>query len=461
MKFKYNNSYVKWGLTIFSVLAGGIMFVYLIFNWQEFSANINKVFSAFTSIGIGFVMAYLLTPIVNFLENKILYPLFKKLKIKDSKTKKRVIRGTSIVISFVIVFWIIYILFAMLISQIVPSIQTIINNFDTYVNNVNDWINELPMEKEGFSLIAYNAYNRLVAELDKWLEDTATLLNHSGEIIKTVSMSLISFVKVAWDMLIGLMISVYMLASKETFLAQAKKIVFALFERNTANKIIESMRFTHKTFIGFISGKILDSLIIGILCFIGTSILGTPYAALVSVVVGVTNVIPVFGPYLGAIPSAILILVVDLANPLNCLYFLIFILVLQQFDGNVLGPFILGDSTGLSGFWVIFSITIFGGFFGIMGMIVGVPVFAVLYAAVRGYINGKLSKKEMPLTTELYQNVDTIDELGRFHEVEPEKQESSEAKPQKDIAIIKPLKKVMKNMKKHSNKSNNKSDDRG
>lgn len=453
MKLKYNNNYVKWGLTIFSVLAAGVLFVYLIFNWQEFSANINKIFSAFTSIGMGFVIAYLLTPILNFLENKILYPLCIRLKIKDSKTKKRVIRGISIVVSFVIVFWIIYILFAMLISQIVPSIQTIINNFDTYVNNINDWINELPMEKEGFSLVAYNAYNRLVAELDKWLEDTATLLNHSGEIIKTVSMSLISFVKVAWDMLIGLMISIYMLASKETFLAQAKKIVFALFERNTANKIIESMRFTHKTFIGFISGKILDSLIIGILCFIGTSILGTPYAALVSVVVGVTNVIPVFGPYLGAIPSAILILVVDLAHPLNCVYFLIFILVLQQFDGNVLGPLILGDSTGLSGFWVIFSITIFGGFFGIMGMIVGVPVFAVLYAAVRGFINGKLSKKDMPLTTELYQNVDTIDEQGIFHEAEPEKQESSEAKNKKDIAITKPLRKVMKNIEKQKDKS--------
>lgn len=428
MKLKWNNNYFKWGLTIFSVLAAGVLFVYLLFNGQEFMAKIKTVTSAFYPVGMGFVIAYLLTPIVNFLEEKILYPICEKLKIKPSKTRRNFLRGISIVVSFVIVFFIIYILIAMIISQIVPSIQAIISNFDTYVNNINNWFNEFPVEKEGINLIIYNIYTKVVVELDKWLEDTATLINHSGEIIKTLSLSLINLLGIAWDTLLGLMISVYMLASKETFLAQAKKIAFALFDRVSANKIIESMRFTHKTFIGFISGKILDSLIIGILCFIGTSIIGTPYAALVSVVVGVTNVIPVFGPYLGAIPSAILILVVDLAHPINCVYFLIFILALQQFDGNVLGPWILGDSTGLSGFWVIFSITIFGGLFGVMGMVVGVPVFAVLYAAIKGLINSKLIKKQMPLNTELYQKIDNIGEDGEFYNVEPEQKENSDVK---------------------------------
>ncbi len=231
MKLKWNNNYFKWGLTIFSVLAAGILFVYLIFNWREFATNIKGLTSAFTPVGVGFVIAYLLTPIVNFSEEKILYPLCEKLKVKNTKTRRNVLRSISIVISFVIVFFVIYILFAMLISQIVPSIEAIINNFDTYVNNVNNWINEFDPEKEGINLIIYNIYTKLIVEIERWLEDTATLINHSGEILKTLSSSLINILGVAWDTLLGLMISVYMLASKETFKAQAKKIAYAIFER--------------------------------------------------------------------------------------------------------------------------------------------------------------------------------------------------------------------------------------
>ena len=168
----------------------------------------------------------------------------------------------------------------------------------------------------------------------------------------TVSLSVINILKSLWDFIIGFVISIYVLASKEKFAGQAKKMAYAFFEQKTANRLIKSFRFTHSTFIGFIGGKIVDSFIIGCLCFIGTTLLQTPYAALVSVIVGVTNIIPFFGPYLGAIPSAILILVVDPMHPLNCVYFVLFILVLQQFDGNILGPKILGNSTGLSAFCV-------------------------------------------------------------------------------------------------------------
>ena len=156
MKLKWNNNYFKWGLTIFSVLAAGVLFVYLLFNGQEFMAKIKTVTSAFYPVGMGFVIAYLLTPIVNFLEEKILYPICEKLKIKPSKTRRNFLRGISIVVSFVIVFFIIYILIAMIISQIVPSIQAIISNFDTYVNNINNWFNEFPVEKECINLIIYN-----------------------------------------------------------------------------------------------------------------------------------------------------------------------------------------------------------------------------------------------------------------------------------------------------------------
>ena len=188
-----------------------------------------------------------------------------------------------------------------------------------------------------------------------------------------------------------------------------------------------NFRFIHGTFIGFIGGKIVDSIIIGIFCFVCTSIIGTPYAILVSVIVGVTNVIPFFGPWIGGIPSALLVLMVD---PLQALYFIILILFIQQFDGNILGPKILGDSTGLSGFWVIFSITIFGGLFGVLGMVVGVPIFAVFYAGVKAVVNRMLSKKDLPTDLQPYMTVGEIDEKKTFTEYVPvrkkkKKEESS------------------------------------
>ena len=225
-------------------------------------------------------------------------------------------------------------------------------------------------------------------------------------ILRQVSLSMISLLKALWNFIIGFIISIYVMYNKESFAAQGKKLVFALMNTNTANQLIKDVRFTSDTFIGFISGKILDSFIIGCICFAGTSIMETPYALLVSVIVGVTNVIPFFGPYLGAIPSAILILMV---NPIKCIYFIIFIIILQQVDGNIIGPKILGGSTGLSGFWIIFSITIFGGIMGIPGMIIGVPFFAVLYALIRRFSNRLLEKRGLPTETKMYLDVDYID----------------------------------------------------
>ena len=226
-------------------------------------------------------------------------------------------------------------------------------------------------------------------------------------LVKQVSLSLISVLKVLWNFIIGMIISIYVLYNKETFAGQGKKLTYAFLSTKTANQFIQDIRFTSDTFIGFISGKIIDSIIIGFICFAGTSILKTPYALLVSVIVGVTNVIPFFGPYLGAIPSAILILMV---NPIKCIYFIIFIVILQQIDGNIIGPKILGQSTGLSGFWVIFSITVFGGIMGIPGMIIGVPFFAVIYAMIKRITNRMLSKKGLPTETSKYLDVHYIDD---------------------------------------------------
>lgn len=414
MKFRINNKYVKWGLTAFFVIASGIFFYYLIFHITDIIKNCRALLNVIMPIIFGLVIAYLLTPILNTVEKRILNPICELLKWKDSEKRRKFVRAIGILLTSVLVIFLMYALIAMLVSQIMPSIQTIVNNFDGYIGNLSGWLNKLLEDNQDLKNFVIPQFNRLSEEVETWLADTANLLVKSSEVLKTVSLSILSFLRVTWNFIIGFIISIYVLASKEVFAAQAKKAVYAVFETDMANTFLQSMRFVHKTFIGFISGKVLDSAIIGVLCFLGTSILHTPYAVLVSVIVGVTNVIPFFGPYLGAIPSAFLILIVDLNHPLNCVYFVIFILILQQLDGNVIGPKILGESTGLSGFWVIFAITFFGGLFGVLGMIVGVPIFAVFYAAVKSIVNHALRKKEMPLDTGVYYNVDYVNEEGEF-----------------------------------------------
>lgn len=410
MKLKWNSKYFRWGMTAFLVIAASICFYYLMFHSSTLFAGINKIISILMPVLLGFVTAYLLTPILNFIENKILFPLVKKFYLKESDKTKSVIRGISIFFTIFLMIAFIYMLLAMLVSQIVPSVKNIVGNFDTYINNFVVWIDRLLVDNEELGNYLINTVNRYSEELELWLNNKVMLA--SSEVIKTVSLSVISVLGVLWDFVIGIVISVYLLASKEKFAGQAKKIVYALFEKENANRFINNFRFTHRTFIGFISGKVLDSIIIGLLCFIGTTILQTPYAVLVSVIVGVTNVIPFFGPYLGAIPSTILIFIVDPLHPLNCVYFVIFILILQQIDGNIIGPKILGNSTGLASFWVIFAITIFGGFFGILGMIVGVPIFAIIYAAIKAWVLNSLENKQLPLETEAYINVGKVDESG-------------------------------------------------
>lgn len=413
MKFKVNNKYFRWGLTAFLVVAASIIFYYLVFHSSNIKAGVKIITNILMPVVFGLVTAYLLTPILDFLEDKVLLPLCDKCRLKHSKRRESLIRGLGIAITIILFFALIYGLFAMLLSQIVPSIQNIITNFDTYIGNFTRWLNRLLEDNAELGNYVVRMVDKYSVELEVWLNNT--VFATTSEVIRTVSLSVISVLKVLWDFIIGLILSIYVLASKEKFAGQAKKIAYAVFEKDTANTVIRNFRFTHKTFIGFISGKIIDSLIIGLLCFIGTTIMQTPYAVLVSVIIGVTNVIPFFGPYLGAIPCSILIFVVDPMHPLNCVYFAIFILILQQFDGNFLGPKILGDSTGLTGFWVIFAITVFGGLFGVIGMIIGVPIFAVIYAAIKSLVNTALKKKNMPHETKAYITVGSIDDTG-FHD---------------------------------------------
>ncbi|MGN0424594.1 MAG: AI-2E family transporter [Acetatifactor sp.] len=415
MKIKLNNKYVCWGVTALLVIIGGILFYYFMFHSSNIRAAVSSLMSILMPIIVGMALAYLLTPVMNYLERKFLLPLFDRMSWKESPRRKKFTRALGILITTALLLLVIYLLFYMLISQIVPSVENIINNFDSYVNNFTSWASGLMRDNPEMSAYFSNMIDKYSGEFEAWIMD---LIPHTSVVIKTISSSVVSIISALWNFVIGFIISIYVLASKEKFTAQAKKAIYALFETDSANIIIRNIRFANDTFVGFLGGKIVDSIIIGLLCYIGTTILQTPYSALVSVIVGVTNIIPFFGPYIGAIPSVLLIFMVDPLHPLNCVYFILFILLLQQFDGNILGPKILGSSTGLTGFWVIFAITLFGGLMGVLGMIIGVPFFAVIYAGIRAFFNIKLQKKGLPIEAYRYEHVEYIDQNG-FHEPVP------------------------------------------
>ncbi|MBR4040453.1 MAG: AI-2E family transporter [Clostridia bacterium] len=415
MKITINSKYVKWGLTAFAVIAASISFAYLIFHTDTLMNTAGSYAQMLMPVLFGFGIAYLMTPILNFIERRILFALAHKCRIRETAKMRALIRSVGILLTSCLVLAIVYAVCSMLISQIVPSISNIVYNADTYITNVRSWLYGMLKDNPAIAESVASMFEQYSGELETWLN--GTLLANVTSLLKSFSLSLFNTIGVLWEFIIGFIIAIYVLAAKETFAGQAKKVVYAVFQNETANTVIRNFRFTHKTFIGFLSGKVLDSLIIGILCFIGTTILKTPYAALVSLVVGVTNIIPFFGPFIGAVPCSILIFVINPMQPLNCLYFVIFVFLLQQFDGNILGPKILGDSTGLTGFWVIFAITLFGGVFGIPGMIVGVPVFAVIYAGLKSLVHQSLKKKNLSQQTREYISVDFVDKDGVFHQI--------------------------------------------
>ena len=293
-------------------------------------------------------------------------------------------------------------------------------------------VNHIQLDDSTMTTMLKNAMNEASTSLQNWMR--TDLLNKVNEVMTHLTVGLYTLVMELFHAVIGVIVSVYILFGKETFINQSKKATYAIFPTERANLLIHIAVKTNEIFGGFIIGKIIDSIIIGILCFIGTSLLNMPYAMLVSVIVGMTNVIPFFGPYIGAIPSAVLI---ALADPMKGVYFLIFILLLQQFDGNILGPKILGNSTGLSAFWVIVSILLGGGLFGILGMLFGVPAFAVIYYIVKLFLDNQLEKKKLPTESECYNGDSYVDNDGTYFQkkdnmTENEEQKTEENKKEKE-----------------------------
>lgn len=409
MKPQIDKKILTIGLTALGVIILSVCFIYLLFNGSLFYRGFKEFITVSMPVFYGLILAYLLAFIMNYVEEKWLIPLCKRLKINVTPKSVAKIRMLSITITLILSGLFIYIFLIIVVPRVYESLQNITASFPVYIDNLIhyiEWLLAKYPEIEEYILNLMSDYS------DKIYETITQILPTMNEIIRNLSMGVIGVIATLWDILIGLIIGIYILANKERFGGQIKKIMYAIFKTGTANNILSDIRFIDKTFGGFLSGKIIDSFIIGVICFVCLQFIGTPYSVLISVIVGFTNIIPFFGPFIGAIPSALLVLMVD---PIQCLYFVIFVFILQQFDGNFLGPKILGDSTGLpSGFWVIFSITIFGGLFGFAGMIFGVPLCAVVYAFIKRAVKKRLKKKDYPTSTEPYINLKTVESDSEF-----------------------------------------------
>lgn len=411
-----SKKYLCWGVTAFLVVAACIVFFMLFQHWKGIKEFLSAVLTILSPFVWGLAIAYILRPVLKFYERRLMLPLGDRLFKGNAHRSFTFARTTGIILSELTLVLIVFVLLRMVLPQLYSSIVGIIQNSPGYYDSLVALIERLFEDYPEIESELVSFFDGLSESLTNWI--TNTLLPQLTDILGTITSGVISAVKGIYYVAVGIIVSVYLLANKEAVCTGSKKLVYALMSPKAAGKLLEAVRFTDRTFMDFLSGKILDSAIIGVLCYIGCLILGMPYALLVSVIVGVTNIIPFFGPFIGAVPSAFIILLVD---PMKCLIFVIFILCLQQFDGNILGPKILGGSTGVNGFWIMFAIILGGGLFGFAGMLLGVPVFVVIYTAVKRLIAWRLEKRSMPLESEPYENLDHIDPAtGEWVELPPE-----------------------------------------
>ena len=393
MKLNMNKKYTTIAVYAFLVIAAAITFFFVISEHSVVGRMAGTFFGLMTPFIYGAALAYVLNPVLNWLEKKV-FP-----KVFGDRVSKRSRRGLGVLLTFLFGCAVVALFLAVLIPQIVESIDNLAQSIYAFLPQAQNFLNDL-IAQYGTNEMLVDVLSMLGVDISDPSMALQRLATRSYTFLTQVLPNLFGgvmrFTSGLLDVVVGIIIAIYLLLSKEVFYAQVKKLMFAFFPRRVAQATLNLTHDSNAIFCGFISGKILDSAIIGVLCFIGCSILQMPYTVLVSFIVGVTNVIPYFGPFIGAIPSIFIIMIAD---PLKSLIFAVFVLILQQLDGNIIGPKILGDSTGLSAFWVIFAVTFFGGLFGFVGMLIGVPTFAVIYALVRNFAEFKLGKKGLKTQT--------------------------------------------------------------
>ncbi len=400
MKDKDGRRYVALGLTIFISGAALIVLYMSMSMYQSFVDIFNKGLMILSPFIYGIVLAYLLDPLYEMIRKPLHGLLDRNFGEKCSPRMVSVISaGVAVMITMLVFTAFITGFGFLIIPQIIDSLSSLVVTIPERAQEVIDFIQEQSADNQGM----------LMKSLVDWLKNSTdnittwisgTLLPKLGSYMTQIYQGLWSTVKTLLNIAIGLITSVYLMTEREHFKASVIRIVRALWPEKRADDVIDFMQFSNKAFGGFISGKIIDSIIVGFICFAALSILKIPYAVLVSVIVGITNVIPFFGPFIGAIPGA---LIICAADPVKMLIFLVVILALQQFDGYVLGPKILGDSTGLSSFWVMFAIIIGGGIFGFLGMVFAVPTFAVIMYLFNRHVEDSLSAKGLPVDVEAYE----------------------------------------------------------
>jgi len=365
--------YLKIGIIGAAILASGILCAFVLFKMPVIISVLKGITEILKPFLYGVVFAYLLAPLCNKIEEK-LFQIFPKAKTKA----RRFICFIAIVISLCVAIAVIWLIIMMIIPQVWDSVMKIIQMVPQKLIVVNNWIEHMLENQPELQAYFEEFSSQAESNIDSLLNvDT---IQKVQSIINSLSVQLFGVLGVVKNIFLGLLISAYLLGSRKLFGVQAGLILHGVFSDKWAKIIEEEIRYTDKMFNGFLVGKIIDSAIIGLLCFAGTSIMGFEAPAFISVIIGITNIIPFFGPFIGAIPCGLLLL---LENPMHCLYFIIFIFVLQQLDGNVIGPKILGNTTGVSSFWVLFAILLFGGMWGVVGMVIGVPLFAVIYDIIR------------------------------------------------------------------------------
>lgn len=389
MKINWNEKYNTISVYVVLTACTIILFYLGILKLEVVFEKISVVIGICKPFIIGFAIAYILDFLLRFVEEKLFnLKYINKVKILSPKFQ----RGISLFVTYLFSLFLVFLFFYFVLPQLIDSVVGLINDIPSYINDTTNYMDSilrnLNIDDKYLTMFNDNIKNFI----DYVIKFATGLLPVIGNMLTKMASGL-------WNVVLGIIVSIYMLIDKERFIALCRKVIYSILPKNVAKKTTEIIRRSNYTFGKFISGKILDSLIIGIMTFIVLSIFNMPYTLLVSVIVGITNIIPFFGPFIGAIPSFIIILFVD---PVKALWFLLIVLIIQQIDGNIIGPKILGDSIGISAFWILFAILVAGKFLGIVGMVMGVPLFAVVYSIIKELVEARLRKKGLKVNTEDY-----------------------------------------------------------
>lgn len=426
MKINWNSKYFTIAFYALCTIVASELAILLIFNFDVVSEKLSGFAAVATPIIIGIFCAYLLNPLMMKLENGA----FRKWSHSGERRLKARARVLSLVITMLIILGFLTMIIMLVIPQLVTNIIVIFNNMDGYIATIKNFLTDIsednPMLAQ-FLDAPLNDFNKFINDI--WNQYSSQLLGFA----QNVASGIWSVIDVLKNVFIGLTLSVYLLAKKEMFVGQTKKLMFAFLKPERAQRFLGVCREASQKFLGSIIGKIIEAIIVAMLCFIGCVCMNIPFSPLIAVIMFVFNLIPFIGPFIGAIPCCLLLLLSD--TPISALWFVIFIIILQTIDGNVIAPWILGDQTGLPAVWILISIIIGGGFFGVLGMFLGVPVCAVVYMLIKEFIENRLKKRKLPKNTTSYVgNVDYITPDYVCDEPETiveEKVEVAEEKPRK------------------------------